>query len=378
MGNQQIGIYFKQFVPISDCLKKIKYDLCARCSYLDLKYLRDSGLTTTPSNRDKIHNYSGTNNLLVPTKAFDPILIEKYFDDIEHGFFHGLCGCIISFILDSTIKPSTWVSIILHDFLKANGVGQDDHDAKLIDYFDNLLPITYKHGKIHSKRTRHTLIKADRIELRRYSDYSQWVDDRYNHLLSNMPKHTQDTIDQFYAMLRPSLLYFYQHRSSIFIRHGYEKYRPSDTKTSTFPPPSSYWKRYQAYAIEVDQAPFSNQLSMRDLALWQDNHCSNHGGNLMWNRIKGFIPIESYRCLGGFICTVDNRDHLMAKSDIAMPEWSFVLSNTIPADEPIIATLLDKRVRIVDQPILYDMFSIYKLLYNRLMVLNHSIPTLYG
>lgn len=364
---------------LSNCLKKIKYDLCARCSFNDLKYLQQLGLTNTTIKSDLIHNYSSTNNYLTPTQPFDPIMIDSYFEDTEHGFFHGLCCCLIAYLINSTIDPHTWVSIILHDFLKSNQYTQQAHDYQLRSFYDKLHPITYRHSQINAKRSKWVLIKSDRIELRRYSDYLEWIDDRYTINYLALSTQTQNIIDHFYAHIRPALHYFYTNRKSIFIRHGFEKH--DFNSISEFPPSSSYWRQTKSYAIEIDSAPFSNEISIGPAhphIIWQDNHCSNHGGNHIWNRIKGYITLDSFRTLGGTLHPIATRDHLMAKSNIPIDEWTFIInSRFIPKDVPLIEHLKSSNIKLVDQSILFDFFAIYRLLYNRLTVLNSKIPILH-
>jgi len=305
-------------------------------------------------------------------------MIQAYFNDVEHGFFHGICSCIIAYLIDSTINPHTWVSIILHDFLKTNGYAQPLHDTHLEYFYNQLQPITYRHSGVVDQQTEWTLVKADRIELRRYDDHRQWVDGRYAYTYGILDKDIKSTIDAFYLYLRPVLSYFYINRDSIFIRHGYERLTEPYTDEGRFPPKSSYWRgAVNAYAIEIDTAPFSNQRNTAPHLLWQDNHCSNHGGAHLWNKVKGFITHESFSSLGGILEPIDTRDHLMAKSNIPLKEWKFVLSNITEQEQCIVEHLSLLGAGMVDQSILFDMFMIHRLLYNRLTVLNRSYPIMY-
>lgn len=358
----------------SDCLKKIKYDLCARCSHKDLHYLKKLGLTDTSKNIGLIHNFGKINQYITPASAFDPQLINNYFNDVEHGFFHGISCCILAYIMDQTITPQMWASIILHDFLKSNGFPQRTHDKKLKLFYNKLLPITYRHSSIRNNHTRSLLIKSDRLELRRYPDYEDWVDERYKLNLEDIKPSVRQLIDSYYTHVRPVLLYFYTHRDSLFLRHGYEKYNPPYTNNGSFPPQSSTWYKSSLFAIEIDTVPFTSGIGISprvpNTMLWRDHHCSNHGGTYIWNRIKGYITLESFKSLGGVIHSIDSRDHLFAKSDIQIDNWLFVLSNTISYDKPIINFLLDNNIRVIDQSMLFDFFMIYQLLRNRLTALN--------
>ena len=92
-------------------------------------------------------------------------------------------------------------STILHDFLKSNGYQQELHDKELIHFFDKLVPETYQHSNSSDKYKNNLLIKADRIELRRYDDYKEWVDERFYNLVSSLSKKTQDYLDIFYIQI---------------------------------------------------------------------------------------------------------------------------------------------------------------------------------
>lgn len=375
-----------RFVPynphltiFSDSLKKIKYDLCARCSYNDLHYLKYKGMTNTTAKTDLIHNNSSINEYLCPNTPFDQQMIDNYFNDCEHGFFHGLCCCIIAYIINGSIDPHTWASIILHDFLKTNKYSQSSHDTQLKTFFNKLHPITYRHARIKQADTKWVLIKSDRIELRRYTDYNQWADQRFINTLANLNNNQQQLIEDFYSRIRPVLLYFYQNRNCLFLRHGYEKHLPPYDLNANFPPLTSYWHKSNTYAVELDTVPLSNQITCGvpnhdPKLIWQDNHCSNHGGMHLWNKIKGFITLDAFKSYGGTLHSIRNRDHLMAKSNIPLKEWIFILQNIGPLEKPIIDHLRQYNIRMVDQCFIFDIFHIQRLLYNRLSALNSAMP----
>jgi hypothetical protein len=295
-------------------------------------------------------------------------LIDNYFNDIEHGFFHGLCSCIVAYIINSTIDPHTWSSIILHDFLKCSGCTQEIHDIQLKLFFDKLHPVTYRHSKIAEHNAKWILVKADRIELRRYHDLVDWADDRYQAIIANLDQARITQIDYFYSSIRPALLYFYTNRNKTFIRHGYESYKKPYDDFGSYPPKSSYWKVLtQSYPIEIDTIPFSNP------------NCSNHGGTKLWNKIKGYITLEDFKCLGGTTHAQSYRDHIMAKSDINIKNWRFIINNASENNHlKMIEYLKNAGVNIIDQDMLSDFFAVFKLLHNRINALNPHQSTVYN
>ena len=128
--------------------------------------------------------------------------IENYFYDVEHGFFHSFCCCYISYIINDKIDEKIVLSLFLHDFLKCNGYKQELHDKELVNYYPNLLPETY----IHSNPPKHyedkLVIFCDRIELRRYPDYKDWVDERYYKMYDRFDSNKKKHVDFFYNNTR--------------------------------------------------------------------------------------------------------------------------------------------------------------------------------
>lgn len=385
-------------LDIVDCLKKIKYDLCSRCASRDFYYLNKLGLTANTPVTGKAHHGGAINRHLLPSTIIPDEYINRYFEDLEHGFFHGICSCFISYIINSNIDPSTWSSIILHDFLKCNNYPQDIHDSHLQIYYNNLDPITFKHSKSNQSLTNEPLLLADRIELMRYADYLDWVDERFFSNYNALPVETRLKINHFYDHIRPILYYFYSNRSSTFIRHGYEKSRPPFDHNGCFPP-LHYWgkKQYSLYPIEIDVAPFYSEVAYvnaiamspthihkrvrrqrsRNNAYQKDSHCSNHGEAALWNRIKGYIALEHFQSLGGYIQGINIRDHLMAGSQIKLNQWRFISYNATEEDKLIVRYLNKRNIFPLEHTILYEFFMVYQLLKNRLLALNLAPPIYY-
>lgn len=102
----------------------------------------------------------------------------NYFYDVEHGLFHGL-NALILYSLIKKINTQIFASILLHDFLKCNNYEQKLHDSCLKEFFPNLSEETYIHSDPSTKYKDTAVITADRLDLSRYHDYLDWVDDRF-------------------------------------------------------------------------------------------------------------------------------------------------------------------------------------------------------
>ena len=220
---QQINTYFDYCIDM----------LCSRCS------------------GNKIIHHNGIiNTFLQPTKKLKDEFFNKYFEDIEHGLFHGImCGFIISLIhkdknlmkKEICIMEKEYCSAFLHDILKCNGFSQEEHDKCLSEYYPNIKNEAYIHSNPPENLQNEYLIIADRIELTRYKDNKSWVDERYKNIFLKMEDSTKCYIDQFYSKIRKILLYFYTNSNQIFIRHGLEKLEECNiNKVAIFPPNNSY------------------------------------------------------------------------------------------------------------------------------------------
>ena len=146
----------------------------------------------------------------------------NYFNDIEHGFFHGFCCCYISYIINNKkLDVQLIYSLLLHDFLKCNGYSQEMHDKKLINYYPKLLPETYTHS--NPSEENNILIYCDRLELRRYKDYKDWIDNRYYKIYDNFDLEEKTEINYFYNNIRPLLEKIYASENYTNICKKYNK-----------------------------------------------------------------------------------------------------------------------------------------------------------
>ena len=151
--------------------------------------------------------------LFTPCKHVSLIKLNNYFRDSEHGFFHGLMVSFMCYLIND--EPTLverkddlnkiFASATLHDFLKPNGVPQKEHDVQLRNYYNNLCEETYSHSEPPEVHQNKHLIIADRLELRRYSDYKDWVDQRFFQLYKIMSPELNKKLQLFYTAKRGSL-----------------------------------------------------------------------------------------------------------------------------------------------------------------------------
>ncbi len=170
-----------------------------------------------------LHNTGEIHQYLSPAQKIKESFYRKYFDDIEHGFFHGLMVSFMCYLIND--EPSLverkndlhqiFASATLHDFLKPNGVPQKEHDVKLRNYYDKLCEETYSHSNPPESDQNKHLIIADRLELRRYSDYKDWVDQRFFELYKIMSPELNKKLQLFYTAKRGSLELHYNKPDSV-------------------------------------------------------------------------------------------------------------------------------------------------------------------
>lgn len=312
------------------------------------------------------HHNGYINKFLIPGKKINEEYYKNYFNDIEHGFFHAISSCYIYYILNNNqVDEQTVSSLLLHDFLKCNGFSQEKHDIELINYFPNLLSETYTHSNPPDENK--ILIKCDRMELRRYDDYKSWIDDRHYKLYTELSENQKEKIEDFYNNIRPTLQYFYKNRNEIFIRHGIENIHYNYVN-QVYPPDNCFLTvdAQKSYPIEIDRVPFGYMDCQTNE---QKGFCSNHGLHFFWNKIKGYITYKKFIQYEGKIINTEKRDHLYAKSNININDWTFIYQDI---EENNMHKLLFKKnnINIISQKILSKFNMFFKLFQDRLIVLN--------
>jgi len=325
------------------------------------------------------HHKGLIHSFLTPSIKRDKTFYQNYFNDYEHGLFHGIMtGFIVSLLhKDKLIKKNNVIleqeysSAFLHDILKSNNYPQEDHDKMLKDFYSNLKVETYVHSNPPDNFSKEYLIMADRIELARFEDYTEWVDSKYTNIFNIVEDITKIKIEKFYLMVRKALLYFYKNNDSIFIRHGLEQLNKGDFhKSASFPPVNSFLKIAEGYPIEIDRPPFGV------LNNWNTNKClgacSNHGHNSTFNQVKGFITYDEFMEKGGKIIDGKERDHLYAYNELKLSNWSFMFQQVNSNDKQVVE-LCKLGINIVPQSLVIKMFTFIKLLKDRLIVLNGCV-----
>lgn len=341
------------------------------------------------SNSNYVHHKGSINKFLIPSKNINLNFYNNYFNDLENGFFHCLSLCYIYYILNNNkfdtplsfnhhgknnirvdkniLSLRIIASLLLHNFLKSNGFSQDEYDIELKNYFSNLIPETYKYSSCCDENN--LLVKCNIIEIRRYNNYKDRVDDRYYKLYSKLTMKQKQEIEKFYNNTRPSLEYFYKNRDEIFIRHGLE-YLGKCNVNSIFPPNNSFLvvDKLESYPIEIDRVPFGYNNTDSNK---QSGFCSNHGCKKQFNRIKGFITYNDFISKGGKIINTQERDHLYAKSSIDINNWKFLYQN-VKHDNKQKVELEKKNINIISKHLLSQFFIFIKLFQDRLIVLNNT------
>jgi hypothetical protein len=330
------------------------------------------------------HHNSEINNYLT---AEEKINLNLFFNDPKHGFFHGLMTSFCSYLLlgSEGFHKSNLSSCLMHDFVKStHGENATDHDKKLKKYFPNLLPETYEHKNPPNENS--NLILADRLELMRYSDYKDWVDDRLDSAYNRLSPQYKRIIKLFYKNVRPALENFYVNKDSIWIRHGAELFNaPNDydyiDENSTYPFEDSYIQGTSqkgavvpsCYAIENDSFPFAKFMNYNKRGckpnLSSLGFCSSHNANYSWGRLKGYITSENFHSVNTMkgqwasIVNSDIRDHLYADSNIKLKNWTFIYDN-LNKDFKSKASLVQAANQLDEQKINEELIKILEKLIN--------------
>lgn len=334
---------------LRDFLKLQISRLCSRCDRTTLPDI-DVRLNAETLDPKYWHN-DGKINTYLKAKRNVSRKLQPFFNDVEHGLFHGLMTAFISYYFNNRTDQD-FCSCLLHDFSRIAKTNVQEHAMDLYELFPLLLNQTYYHTLPNLKAH---LVKSDRIELRRFEDYLDWVDDRFTNIVFS------DELNLFYDILRPALQTFYENRKEIWIRHGFETYSLADKY------PCEYQEIEGGYAIEHDQFPFVD--------------CATHDQVLLYGQIKGYIPLSNFK---GKIINSGQRDHLYAQSEILTKDWIFsyhieeapFLKIDIPSivdatkSRQLITEMIGGGIRLVRQDNLYLFGDLIKKLIERITILN--------
>ncbi len=341
---------YEEYVALNDKLCSffeliIKY-MCRRCAIAG-NFDPDWEKGGKPHHSGIINNYLRSSRMIKDH-------LNIFFNDINHGYFHGLMTAFIAFIMlkdkDKADFERIFSSCLLHDFVKAiEGSESKRHDERLSEYFPEFIEETYGH-KIRANEYQYSpIVLADRIELMRYSNYQEWTDERLTRALNHISPEDRRLIQLFYETVRPALRDLYTNRNSIWIKHGNDGEMHRKQCSITGPPsphnlnwdivmsmreddnyPKTHWDKYkdsEAYAIEQDTFPFGTTSGRHERAApgWLSlGHCSCHAPKTPWGLVKGYIDHENFTKKGGVIINSQMRDHLLAKAKIKMKDWIFI------------------------------------------------------
>ncbi len=271
--------------------------------------------------------------------------VQKWFDDRDHGLFHGICTALAGAMCEPQRLTSTealvcqvkekepwttnyFLSAVLHDFCRG-GLGiEAGHDAALEKLFPGLLPETYSHSSPSPAFENEPLIIGDRLELLRFADYATWVDDTRLEAARN--KFKTPNVNIFYKCIRPALSLLYFYGDEIWLRHGLEsraihvKLPDTDWTKGYFPQAGSFVNVRDAVTfMSLVEHGFSVEIGRGCLA-----HCMQHGDQ--WLNVVGVIPVKRYVEQGGAIrrCNTTKAphgtfQHLCGVGAIPQSEWLF-------------------------------------------------------
>jgi hypothetical protein len=154
--------------------------------------------------------------------------VDDWLMDTEHGFLH--CFLVAFFALEQMKIPheellslvcssENWlekllVGCLLHDFARFAGAAEEGHDQKLRHFFPDLSEDVYTHSNPIEETP---LVIGDRIELRRFPYWRDWVSVDVSKYTTN-----ETEVNYFYKSIRPVLARIFEGRYELWVRHGAE------------------------------------------------------------------------------------------------------------------------------------------------------------
>lgn len=302
------------------------------------------------------HTHGGIVELLSKIKIKKQAC-EKWISEVEHGFFHGFCTLYIAYCLhpdkDKLWKDLKWyerhidrglprfndadnliVSCLLHDIMRFVYDDPVDHDKKIVELTNLLLPETYFHSNSPSESL---LVNADRIELMRYPEYQSWVD------LSKIEKSVEtyggwELITHFYEHIRPVMQKLFIGRTDIWFSHALEVLEHPIWQSVTDRPnvlnnlgvsyyPKFHWTPLDLGYKEHMKTEYEKYFSVHSGRLPVSNCIAHTKG---FYRAQAIIPLQTvkkYNC--EIACappSTAGRDHLFIVQNQKLPtkEWCFL------------------------------------------------------
>jgi hypothetical protein len=290
---------------------------------LPKEILRQAGAENVP------HSSGFLQQGLTPNKTVPSTMIQAWMKDDEHGFVHGISVAFFAVLFASKRRfnlngnnEKLIISGLLHDFLRCSGI-HEGHDEQLQAWYPNLLPITYTHSRPTRDQIQHPLIIGDRLELLRYHDHADWIDESViNVYLDN--DEVCGIVVAYYLFIRPALARLFKYRDEPWLRHSVESNEVIATANIPGDPlqgvaessapglfPRHYWAPYTGYwCVETGTLPFHyniirNQKLYHPFPVINLSHYLNLGG----------LPLRPVR------------DHLAASGKIPASEWLILLDD---------------------------------------------------
>ena len=398
-----IETYKKLDQILNNSLEQLSGFMCSRACCYDY----GDDIKTSP------HSYVNINKFIFEGNKFTEESIGKFENDIEHGVFHGVMTYLISTILDENInknlkhdileyhehkvraendsnvflnkrfevsldcynneldKFKIIPSCIFHDAYRVM-IHHDNHDLKLKQYFPNLLNETYHHTNPYGVYETSLIVRSDRIELLRYSDYNKWVDIKL--IFNNIPQYKIDLIKLFYSTIRPALEKAYQFRNNRWIRHGLE----CDIETFKFKNmyPSEYlgfWGEKKGVKMVLGSTDSSKKYWSIELGKGPLNDCFTKrlrpDFRPSYELLQGKIPLREFKSNPEnnlYPCII--RDHLVASGESPTNDWIFThhkltdieLNNVISSNLKVCSeSLLKKTIKCTSK--IVDLFYALKV-----------------
>jgi hypothetical protein len=276
-------------------------------------------------------------NILTESERKIPLAtIDEWANDEEHGAFHGLSTLFAiamhsprMFGLQNTIDFHTQeisqsetfiVSVLLHDI--GRFIQPYKHDKVLKNIIPGMLPIVFTHSEPKQGTDQHPLVVGDRLELRRFDDFDEWVKPEL------MPQ-SNDMLDCYYVHVRPALNAIYHKRYDTWIKFGpeYKTKKDSMIGAKHFPLPETW-----------DPS--------NDVKLWPCeigtplNHIFAKHTDVIWEQRYGLLPLSRLFEHNGTLVN-DERDHPYCGAKIPFDQWVYCHKTRIHNDHFIPGVLVN-------------------------------------
>ena len=291
------------------------------------------------------HHSGGFSFLLNKGKKISREEFLSWKNDIEHGFFHGFLVGFWIFCQSRNdlikhlekdkqrqkdrlnfhvVRPI--YSAFFHDFLKCLGQ-KENHDKDLFHVFPDCLPETYVHENPVESMKNSLLVSSDRIELNRFPDASEWID---NSKMGSYHFKKNLFVRRFYDSYRKVLERLYVNRDSLWLSHVSEEFfEPKfiGLKHQKFYP-EFHWVSQDGFGIDEENKSLYYSVYCDYLPL---DGCHRHVLKIINDKQSltyGLIEksrIEANDCS----VLVSDRDHAVVckNKDVLNKEWIFLYRN---------------------------------------------------